>query len=102
MTALLSAVHEWYCPNCGARAQTIEPRPHTEYHICPALRGLNAPLIPVGTKAKIVAHDRDDYVGTELVQTDAYGRPVMSITITRDEGQDAIVFAPAASGSFHR
>ena len=84
----------WYCPNCGASDVTREGRPHTRYHTCPGLRGLSAPFIPKGTKAKVEARDRDDYVGTDIVQTDAYGRPVMSIVTTRDDGQDVMVLAP--------
>ena len=86
----------WYCPNCGLTEQTaIVPN---RWHQCAKLRGLMAPLLPEGTKGKIVAHDREDYVGDDLVQTDPAGRQVMSITTTRDEGQDVIVFAPTATG----
>lgn len=53
-------------------------------------------MVPAGTKAKITAHDREDYVGNEVVQTDPSGRPIMSITTTRDEGEDCMVFAPTA------
>ena len=57
---------------------------------------MSVPLMPVGVKAKIEAHDRDDYVGTDLVQVDGNGRPIMSITVTRDDGMDCMVFAPTA------
>ncbi|MFI5042521.1 MAG: hypothetical protein ACHQNA_11860, partial [Acidimicrobiales bacterium] len=63
------------------------------------LRGLYAPLIPAGLPAKVTAHEREDYVGRESVQTDADGRPVYMVQATRDEGTDAIVFpAPATAG----
>ena len=65
-------------------------------HTCPKLRYLVAPMLPKGTAARVTAHDRDDYVGDELVQTDGEGRPVMSINVQRDEGNDVIVFAPTA------
>lgn len=94
---LLNTIRHWTCPNCGATATTNEPRPHTKFHTCPKLRFLTAPMVPAGTKAKVVAHEREDYVGSELVQTDEAGRPVMSITTERDDGQDAVVFAPTAT-----
>lgn len=90
-------VHDWYCPNCGKTDQTREARPHTRYHTCPKLRMLSAPMLPKGMAAKVEARDRDDYVGMEMVQKDASGRPIMSIVTTRDEGQDTMVFAPTAT-----
>lgn len=98
MTTLIGAVHDWYCPNCGKRDQTTEPRPHTRFHICPRLRGLTAPMLPAGTKAKVELREREDYVGTERVQLDPeMRRPVMSVVTTRDNGQDVAVFAPTAT-----
>jgi hypothetical protein len=95
---LETPVTEWYCPNCGATDQTREARPHTRYHVCPKLRYLSAPMLPKGVAAKVEARDRDDYVGREDVQTDPAGRPIMSIVTTRDDGNDVMVFAPAAHG----
>ncbi len=86
----------WYCPNCGLTDRTAQFMPN-RYHTCAKLRGLTAPMLPEGVKAKIVAHDRDDYVGREMVQRDANGRPIMSIETTRDNGNDLIVFAPTAT-----
>lgn len=96
MTLLLNTIRHWTCPNCGLAATTNEPKPHTKFHTCPKLRGLTAPMVPAGTKAKVVAHEREDYVGGERVQTDEAGRPVMSIVTTRDNGQDVAVLAPLA------
>jgi hypothetical protein len=56
-------------------------------------------MLPRGTAAKLEVNEREEYVGRELVQTDANGRPVMSLTITRDDGQDCVVFAPTAIGT---
>lgn len=98
MTTIVRPVHDWYCPECGLTDQTSEPKPHTRYHACPKLRGLSAPFLPAGTKAKIEVRERDDYVGTDIVRLDPeLKRPVMSIVTTRDDGQDAIVFAPTAT-----
>lgn len=88
---------EWYCPNCKMTARLPVPTAtQTHMHVCPKLRGLIAPLLPIGIAGKVVAVEREDYVGTEDVQTDANGRPVMSVVTTRDNGQDVAVFAPTA------
>ncbi len=90
-----------YCPNCkietwSASGPEARLRP---VHVCPKLRGLIAPLYPVGVKAKVVAHDREDYEGGDVGHTalDENGRPVMSIETIRDDGTDLAVFAPSAS-----
>lgn len=95
MTILLSTERRWYCPNCSLEQATFEARPHSRFHVCPGLRGLTAPMLPAGTRAKVEAKEREDYVGLEDVQLDPErGRPVMSVVTTRDEGQDTIAFAP--------
>jgi hypothetical protein len=58
--------------------------------------GLTAPMVPAGTKCKIEAVEREDFVGDEVVQRDGRGRPVMALITTRDDGQDATVYAPLA------
>lgn len=97
MIPLLSTERRWYCPNCPTEDVTFDPRPHSRFHTCKGLRGLTAPMLPAGMRAKVEAREREDYVGTEDVRLDpAKGRPVMSVVTTRDEGQDVIVFAPTA------
>jgi len=88
--------HRWECPNCDATHVTRGSRPQTPFHACPGLKGLTVPFVAAGTKAKIEAVDRGDYVGTEDVQTDDEGRPVMAVVTTRDDGQDCTVYAPTA------
>lgn len=98
MTLLLRPVHRWYCGHCPQTDVTHDPQPHSRMHTCPGLRGLTAPFIAVGTKAKVEIHEREDYIGSEVVQLDPeLGRPVMSITTERADGTDAIVFAPMAT-----
>lgn len=99
---ILDPVQRWYCPNCPTEA--VKPARYSspgdvvvEFHHCPALHGLTAPLLLAGTKAKVEAVEREDYVGSEIVQTDDTGRPVMAVHTTRDDGEDTIVFAPAVS-----
>lgn len=97
-TPIVSATHSWYCPNCGATSITTESRPHSRFHTCPKLLYMSAPMVLAGTKAKVEVKEREDYVGKEDVQL-FQGRPIMSIVTTRDNGQDAIVFAPTAHAS---
>lgn len=103
MTAVLLAPEQrWVCPNCTATAVTHRvPRAGVgaaEYHRCPGLGGLNAPMVADGVRARVVAVEREDYVGKERVQTDASGRPVMAIRTVRDDGYDTDVLAPMALG----
>lgn len=99
MLAPHGAPKRWECPACGKTSVTNTAQPHTQMHHCTALKGLVVPMVPAGTKAKIVANERMDYVNGEKVQVDGEGRPIMSVVITRDEGQDCVVFAPSASAS---
>jgi hypothetical protein len=92
-------VHHWYCPNCGRTDTTTVIAPHTRFHPCPKLLGLQAPFLPRGVKAKVEARIREDYVAGELVQlAPEDGRPYMGVETTRDDGTDFAVFAPAAAG----
>lgn len=88
----------WVCARgCPSWATTHDGRlPH---HRCREMAGLMVPLVPEGTRAKVEPVERGDYVGRELVQADAEGRPWMAVTVTRDEGQDTTVFAPCAQAA---
>jgi len=56
-------------------------------------------MVPAGTRCKVETHDREDYVGKDVVQTiPETGRPVMAVTVTRDDGEDRAVYAPCATG----
>ena len=99
MTATLSvaAYQTWRCPNCGLEERT-PPRPN-RFHTCPKLRFMTAPMVLAGTDAKVTIHERDDYVGKDIVRLDPErGRPVMSIVTERADGSnDVMVFAPTAT-----
>lgn len=97
MTVILATRRLWSCPNCALEDVTYEARAHTRFHACAGLRGLTAPMVPAGTRAKVTTHEREDYIGTEKVQLHE-GRPIMSVVTERDDGQDVTVFAPTASG----
>lgn len=102
--ARIDATREWYCPECGRRDVTPASTPN-RWHICPRLRGLNAPLVPAGVSARIFLREREDYVGADAgrVQLDPeLRRPVMSIITERADGSnDAIVLAPVAGVGAH-
>ena len=93
---LLSTEVFWTCPNCAFEKRTTETRPHLPMHPCAGLRsGLMAPMIRAGTKAKVTAVEREDYLGKESVRLHR-GRPIMALVTTKDNGEDRIVFAPTA------
>lgn len=93
-------LHHWRCPGCGAEDQTREREPHMRMHRCRAARGLEVPLLPDRTKAKLVVVEREDYVGGEDVRLDPeLGRPVQAVLAVRDDGQDCTVYAPCAHAS---
>ena len=88
----------WECPNCDFTDVT-----HTvcgpgevasRFHPCRGLRGISAPMVPAGTRCKVEQIDREDYVGTEKVQIDGEGKPLMAVEVTRDEGTDRAVYVP--------
>lgn len=93
---MLGVERRWECPNCTLTDVTSEPRPHSRMHSCRGLKGLTAPMVPAGTRCKVEAVERGDYLGDEIAQTDGEGRPWMSVVTTRDEGQDCTVLAPMA------
>lgn len=97
MTYLLRPERRWACPLCPAQDVTHDPTPHVRFHACPAQWGMTVPMVPAGMRAKVTRQEREDYIGAELVQADANGRPVMSITVERDDGvTDTVAFAPTA------
>jgi hypothetical protein len=90
-------VRDWYCPACKATDQTKQHGYHVRYHTCPKTRFLSIAMLPAGTAGKIIVHEREAYVGKELVQYDPeQGRPLVSAETIRDNGNDLIVYAPTA------
>lgn len=99
---LTPRVTRWECPNCPARDVTKTAGPHTRFHACTGLGGLTAPMVEEGTRVKVTARERDDYIGTEDVQYDANGRPVAQVITERPDGSsDVIVLAPTAHSGAH-
>lgn len=86
---------QWHCPSCGL-TETTRPLPN-RFHPCPGFGGLTVPMLPAGVAGGHELRYREDYVGSDIPQTDGNGRPVMSIVTTRDDGQDVTVYAPTAT-----
>jgi hypothetical protein len=85
----------WACPNCPVTTVTHDAA--IPFHPCQGLRGITAPLVRSGVRAKVYTREREDYIGKEKVQMHN-GRPVMSIVTERDNGSDLVIFAPTAAG----
>jgi hypothetical protein len=98
MAVLLDAVQRWECPNCVFTDVTHLPADAvaSRFHVCAGLKGLTAPMVPAGTRAKVEAIERQDYLNGDRVTRDGDGRPVMAVETTRDDGTDRAVFAPVA------
>lgn len=94
---LLDSTTRWCCPNCPVTDLTAGAVAN-RYHQCAGLGGVLAPLVPDGIACKVEKVEREDYIGKELVQYDASGRPIMAVITTRDDGTDCIVLAPTAQG----
>jgi hypothetical protein len=91
----------WHCPACLHEDVTREARPHSRMHDCPAMGGLSVPMLPAGARARLVAHEREDYVGAERVRLDNNGRPVMQVVTEHADGRvDATVYAPTAARGY--
>lgn len=91
---LLKNEKHWECPECGVQNVTHEARPHTQFHACSKLKGAWAPLIEAGIKAHLVVNEREDYIGTDIPQTDEDGKVIKSITTIREDGEDCHILAP--------
>jgi len=88
---------QWVCPNCLAEDSTPWDTPN-RFHKCRALAGITAPMVPAGSRSRVRAVEREDYVGREVVTYDGNRRPVMNVTTDRPDGSnDVIVFAPCAT-----
>jgi hypothetical protein len=89
---------QWECLSCDLKQVTREARPHARMHPCKGMAGLTVPMVPAGTRGENRMVEREDYIGSEVVQlAPGTGRPVMSVTTTRDDGEDCTVYAPTAT-----
>lgn len=97
MTVILNPESHWECPNCDITLRVPTRVPHSPFHTCPGLKGMQAPMVPKGTRCKVEAVEREDYIGKEVVTLDGEGTPIMRVETTRDDGNDVTVFAPCAT-----
>lgn len=98
MTALLDAESRWECQHCEHKQVLRGAVPGAVIHKCRGLAGVIAPLTPAGTRCRVRVFEREDYVAGETVQTNGYGRPIMSVVTEREDGQDCLILAPLATG----
>lgn len=50
-----------------------------------------------GEHVDVRVHEREDYIGSEVVTVDGDGRPAMSVEVVRNDGTDLAVYAPMAT-----
>lgn len=92
---IIGGEQHWVCPNCPAEHVGAAPN---RFHQCAGLKGLVAPLVVEGVDCQVRAVEREDYVGTDKVQLDGDGRPIMAVVTERADGSnDVAVLAPTAS-----
>lgn len=91
-------VTRWSCPNCDVTDATRGLLPN-RYHTCAGLHMLTAPLVREGTRCKVEATEREDYLNGEVQATGDDGRVYMNVRTTRDDGDDLAVNAGLATGS---
>jgi hypothetical protein len=94
---LLDAYQDWLCPNCGLeeRSRPLPPGA-SRYHTCPKLHMLSAPLVRAGTRCKVEAEERADYLNGEIQATGDDGRPYMAVRTTYGDHDDLMVNAGLA------
>lgn len=93
----LQAQQGWECPNCDVTDLTAPlPPGASRFHVCAGLHMLTAPLVRSGTRCKVQAEERADYLGGEIQATGDDGRPYMAVRTTRDDGEDVAVNAGLA------
>lgn len=96
---LAPPARHWECLRCPLTHVTHEARPHQPFHQCAGMAGLTVPMVAAGTRAQMIAREREDYVGQEKVTLDGNNRPVMSVTVEYEDRTDVAVYAPCATGS---
>jgi hypothetical protein len=94
---LEAPVRWWRCPSCDLTDRTQQAEVHTQMHPCPALGGLNVPLVEVPDpdakpKGRHVPVMAEDYVGPD-------GRLRAVRTERTDGSNDVTVFPKPALGT---
>ena len=96
---LLRVTRHWVCQACPQTAVTTTAGPHTQFHQCPGMHGMAVPMTEDGADCTVELNEREDYIGSELVQyAPGNGRPYMSAVTRRGDGScDTAVYAPVAT-----
>lgn len=83
-------VRFWRCPSCSTVDKTQRADVHTQFHDCPALGGLNVPLVEV--------QDSDDRPKARQLEVQSeYGYETASVLTERMDGSnDCTVFPQPA------
>lgn len=103
VTALIDAWQDWLCPNCGLTDRTRPLPPNaSQYHICPQLHYLNAPLVRAGSDCKVTAVEREDYLNGEVQTAGEDGRPYMAIRTDYSDGHNDLVVHPGVARVFRK
>ena len=100
-----SGYDDWHCPNgCFCTERTVALPPNSSrYHVCPKLHGLNAPLVREDADCKVVAVERETYLGREIQTMGDDGKAYMAINTERADGSnDRIVHAGLAKARITR
>lgn len=87
----------WVCGSCNTRAAKPFAVNQQEYHNCPGKGMLTIPMVREGEKAKVTFNEREDYINGDGVQVDGNNRPIMNVTVEREDGIDCSVFAPVVT-----
>ncbi len=95
---LLDVWTDWECPACHHEERTRPMAANEQrWHTCPRLHMLKAPMVRAGTDCKLVAVEREDYLGGEEQRTGDDGKPYSAVLTVRGDGSnDAAVFAGVA------
>ncbi len=92
---LLKPEMRWECRNCDQKLVVKSNSPHSPFHPCPGLKGMQAPMVLEGTDCEVRANVREDYVGDDEVTYDEDGRPIMAVETRYADGHsDLAVMAP--------
>jgi hypothetical protein len=84
----------YVCDKCPTRSRVGGADRRVPMHDCPGRALMSVPLVPEGQRGELRLIERDDYVGTEDVRTDAEGRVFMRAELETATGISAWVYAP--------
>lgn len=88
---------DWYCPNCDVTDVTPPlPPGSSRFHVCAGLHMLSAPLVRAGTRAAVVAEERQDYLNGDVQATGDDGRAYMAVRTIYGDHDDLVVNAGLA------